>query len=97
MARQPAGRAPAGPLVVDAPRPELKPATYRCPICGKHLPALSEHVLIAPEDDRSQRRHAHTKCVLRERQAGNLPTEEEWRRTQPRPPSLWQRLRAKLG
>jgi hypothetical protein len=75
----------------------LKPATYRCPICSKHLPALSEHVLIAPEDDRSQRRHAHTKCVLRERRAGNLPTEEEWRRTQPRPPSLWQRLRAKLG
>ena len=50
-----------------------------------------------PEGDRSRRRHAHTKCVMRERQAGNLPTEEEWRRTQPRPPSLWQRLRGKLG
>jgi hypothetical protein len=75
----------------------LKPATYRCPLCGKHLPALSEHVLIAPEDDRSQRRHAHTACVLRERKAGNLPNQEEWRRTQPRGPSLWQRLRSKLG
>jgi hypothetical protein len=79
------------------PAQNLKPATYRCPFCGKHLPALSEHVLIAPEDDRSRRRHAHTKCVLRERQAGNLPTEEEWRRTQPRAPSLWRRLWGKLG
>jgi hypothetical protein len=34
--------------------------------------------------------------VLAARKAGRLPTEEEWRRTQPRPPSLWRRLRAKL-
>lgn len=74
-----------------------KPATYRCPFCGQHLPALSEHVLIAPEGDSARRRHAHTACVLRERRAGRLPTEEEWRRAQPRGPSLWQRLRAKLG
>ncbi len=74
-----------------------KPATYRCPFCGKHLPALSEHVLITPEGDSSRRRHAHTACVLAERKAGRLPNEEEWRRTQPRPPSWWQRLRSKLG
>ncbi len=79
------------------PAQNLKPATYRCPFCGERLPSLTEHVLIAPEDDRSRRRHAHTECVLRERRAGRLPTEEEWRRTQPRRPSLWQRLRAKLG
>ena len=37
-----------------------KPATYRCPLCGRHLPALSEHMLIVPEGDASRRRHAHT-------------------------------------
>jgi hypothetical protein len=80
------------------PAQNRKPATYRCPFCGKHLPALSEHVLIAPEGDTGRRRrHAHTDCVIAERKAGRLPTEEEWRRTQPQPPSLWQRLRSKLG
>ena len=64
-----------------------KPATYRCPFCGKFLPALSEHVLIAPEGDTSRRRHAHTRCVLAERKAGRLPTREEWRDAQPRSPS----------
>jgi hypothetical protein len=78
------------------PAQNLKPATYRCPLCGKHLPALSEHVLIWPEGDKSRRRHAHTQCVLRARKAGRLPTEAEWRATQPRPPSLWSRLRARL-
>ena len=29
----------------------LKPATYRCPLCGRHLPALSEHLLMFPEGD----------------------------------------------
>jgi hypothetical protein len=75
----------------------LKPATYRCPFCDKHLLALSEHVLIAPEGDSSRRRHAHTACVLAERKAGRLPSEEEWRRAQPSPPSLWRRLRAWLS
>jgi hypothetical protein len=69
-----------------------KPATYRCPLCGEHLPALSEHVLLAPEGDASRRRHAHTDCVLAARKAGRLPTREEWARTQPRPPSPWRRL-----
>jgi hypothetical protein len=73
-----------------------KPATYRCPFCGRHLPALSEHMLIAPEGDASRRRHAHTACVLAARKAGRLPTREEWRKTQPQPPSLWQRVAAAL-
>jgi hypothetical protein len=74
----------------------LKPATYRCPFCGRHLPALSEHVLVAPEGDKSRRRHAHTDCVIEARRAGKLPSEEEWRRSQPRPPSAWTRLRRRL-
>jgi hypothetical protein len=73
----------------------LKPATYRCPLCGKQLPALSEHMLIVPEGDSTRRRHAHTDCVLRARKHGRLPTRQEWLKTQPTPPSLWQRLRAR--
>jgi hypothetical protein len=57
------------------------------------LPALSEHMLLLPEGDGSRRRHAHTACVLRARAAGRLPLREDWLATQPRPPSLWQRLR----
>jgi hypothetical protein len=79
------------------PAQNRKPATYRCPLCGGHLPALSEHFLITPEGNSSRRRHAHTECVLAARKAGRLPTEEEWRRAQPRPPSLWRRLRTKFG
>jgi hypothetical protein len=79
------------------PAQNRKPATYRCPICGNHLPALSEHVLIKPEGDAERRRHAHTACVRAERRDGRMPTEDEWRRTQPSPPSLWRRLLAKLG
>jgi hypothetical protein len=78
------------------PAQNLKPATYRCPICGEHLPALSEHVLIAPEGDKSRRRHAHTECVIEARKAGQLPSEEEWRRSEPRRPSAWSRLRSRL-
>jgi hypothetical protein len=62
----------------------LKPATYRCPFCGKLLPALSEHVLVLPEGDARQRRHAHTECALAERRAGRLPLRDEWLREQPR-------------
>ena len=64
-----------------------KPSTYRCPFCDRYLPALSEHVLIAPEGDMSRRRHAHTACVVAERKAGRLPSRDEWRRAQPRAPS----------
>jgi len=30
--------------------------------------------------------------VMKARQAGRLPSEEEWRATQPRPTSWWRRL-----
>jgi hypothetical protein len=80
-----------------------KPATYRCPLCGEHLPALSEHMLIAPENDAARRRHAHTGCVLAARRSGRLPTHAEWQRTQlgtrnpPTSPSLLARLRRRVG
>jgi hypothetical protein len=77
-----------------------KPATYRCPLCGNHLPAFSEHMLIVPEGDAGRRRHAHAGCVLQARRAGRLPTREEWQRTQPvppRPPGRWARTRARLA
>jgi hypothetical protein len=49
-------------------------------------------MLIAPEGDVSRRRHAHTTCVLAARKRGELPMREDWRKTQPRRPSLWQRV-----
>ena len=73
-----------------------KPATYRCPLCGKLLPALSEHMLIVPEGRSDRRRHAHATCVMAARRAGKLPTREEWLRTQPRAPSLWRRTWRRL-
>ncbi|MFT3864197.1 MAG: hypothetical protein QM729_07995 [Solirubrobacterales bacterium] len=58
---------------------------------------MSEHVLIAPEDDRSKRRHAHMECVRKARAAGNLPTREEWMKAERGPrPSLGERLRLLL-
>jgi hypothetical protein len=57
-----------------------KPSTYRCPLCGGFLPALSEHVLIVPEGDTQRRRHAHTACAAAARRAGRLPTQGEWRK-----------------
>jgi hypothetical protein len=74
-----------------------KPATYRCPLCGQHLPALSEHMLLYPEGRSDGRRHAHSECVLAARRAGRLPTKDEWAGTQPRPPSIWSRARARLS
>jgi hypothetical protein len=73
-----------------------KPATYRCPLCGGHLPSLSEHFLIVPEGRSERRRHAHTECVLRARKAGRLPTRSEWQRAQPRRPSAVRRALARL-
>ena len=69
-----------------------KPATYRCPLCGLRLHAMSDHMLIAPEGDGERRRHAHRECVMAAREQGRLPLLDEWRATQPRPPSLWRRL-----
>jgi hypothetical protein len=53
---------------------------------------MSEHVVIAPENDASQRRHAHTECVLTARKAGTFKTYDDWRETQPRRRSLFRRL-----
>jgi hypothetical protein len=70
-----------------------KPATYRCPLCGRQLPALMDHMLIFPEGDHSRRRHAHSQCVMQARKAGGLPSRDEWQRAQrrksgePEPPS----------
>jgi len=60
----------------------LRPATYRCPFCGEHLHAMSEHVLLAPEGDAHRRRHAHTECADEARKAGKLPSRDEWRKRQ---------------
>jgi hypothetical protein len=70
----------------------LRPATYRCPFCDRLLPALSEHVLVMPEGDARRRRHAHTACARAEREAGRLPSRDEWRRTQPPRSGLLRRL-----
>jgi hypothetical protein len=70
----------------------LKPATYRCPLCGYRLHAMSPHVLLAPEGDTSRRRHAHAECAAAARRDGRLPSYDEWRKTQPRRPGLLARL-----
>jgi hypothetical protein len=69
-----------------------KPATYRCPICGKHLAALTEHMLITPEGDSTRRRHAHTACVMAARRRGEMVLRDEWLATQPRRDFWWRRL-----
>ena len=66
------------------PAQSSKPATYRCPFCGRRLHAMSAHTLIAPEGDAERRRHAHTDCVVGARKAGTLPSYDDWRATQPR-------------
>ena len=71
------------------PAANRKPATYRCPLCGGMLPALSEHMLLTPEGDPSRRRHAHSACVMAARRQGRLPLREE---AEPAPPGLLARL-----
>ena len=71
------------------PARNRKPATYRCPLCGALLPALSDHVLVLPEGDASRRRHAHVGCVMKARREGRLPLREE---IEPRRPGLVARL-----
>jgi hypothetical protein len=71
------------------PAANRKPATYRCPLCGSLLPALSEHMLVTPEGDSSRRRHAHSACVMSARKQGRLPLREE---VEPAPPGLLSRL-----
>jgi hypothetical protein len=74
-----------------------KPATYRCPFCGDHLPAMTDHVLITPEGDVRRRRHAHISCALAARKAGRLPTQDEWKRSQPRGAGGWRTLLGRLA
>lgn len=88
----PAGKLPPARWWTLRRAQNRKPSTYRCPLCGRYLPALSEHMLIAPEGDGARRRHAHTRCVLAARQAGRLPTREEWLATQPRQPGMVRRM-----
>jgi hypothetical protein len=57
-----------------------KPATYRCPLCGYQLHAMSPHVLITPEGDTSRRRHAHAECVAAAHRAGSFRTYDDWKR-----------------
>jgi hypothetical protein len=71
------------------PAANRKPATYRCPLCGGMLPALSEHMLVSPEGDTSRRRHAHSACVMAARKQGRLPLREE---VEARPPGMLARL-----
>ncbi|HEY2219351.1 MAG TPA: hypothetical protein VGH35_08420 [Gaiellaceae bacterium] len=61
----------------------LKPSTYTCPLCGRPLHAMSEHVLVSPEGDAGRRRHAHTACAISARRAGDLPTKDEWKASRP--------------
>jgi hypothetical protein len=71
------------------PAANRKPSTYRCPLCGRYLPALSAHMLVVPEGRSERRRHAHTECVTRARKAGRLPLRED---VEPRRPGLLARL-----
>ena len=77
------------------PAQNEKAASYTCPFCDGRLHAMSEHMLIAPENDVSRRRHAHTDCVLRARKAGRLPTYDEWRAAQPKRSGPFGRIRKK--
>jgi hypothetical protein len=92
----PAGKLPPAAWWTLRRAQNRKPATYRCPLCGRYLPALSEHMLISPEGDVRRRRHAHTKCVLAARKAGRLATREEWLATQPKQPGLVRRMIERL-
>jgi hypothetical protein len=71
------------------PAGSTKPATYRCPLCGGFLPALSRHYLVLPEGDASRRRHAHAQCVTNARRSGRLPLRED---VEPRGPGILARL-----
>ncbi len=71
------------------PAANRKPSTYRCPLCGRFLPALTPHMLVLPEGDPARRRHAHGDCVMDARRSGRLPLREE---IEPARPGLLARL-----
>ena len=56
----------------------FKARSYTCPLCLKQLHAMTDHVLIAPEGDIEQRRHAHPLCVREARSRGSLLMRDEW-------------------
>jgi hypothetical protein len=66
-----------------------KASTYRCPLCGEFLPALSAHMLVVPEGESRRRRHAHTACVVEARRSGRLLLRED---VEPPQPGLLARL-----
>jgi hypothetical protein len=68
----------------------LKPSTYRCPLCGERFPAPMEHLLVVPEGVSARRRHAHVHCVRAARAAGRLPLRED---VVPERRGWWARLR----
>ena len=43
---------------------------------------MSDHVVIAPEGDVEQRRHAHLECVRAARESGTFRTYDDWQATQ---------------
>lgn len=65
-----------------------KAATYRCPLCGYPLHAMSAHAVIAPEGDVDRRRHAHQECVAAALKSGRMRTYDDWRKTQPKKPGV---------
>ena len=71
------------------PASNRKPATYRCPLCGGPLPALSDHLLVVPEGTPPVAATPHTTCVMKARREGRLPFREE---TEPPRPGLLARL-----
>ena len=75
------------------PAANRKPSTYRCPLCGRRLAALSAHMLVLPEGVAARRRHAHSDCVMRARRAGRLPLRED---VEPRRPGPLARLVSRL-
>jgi hypothetical protein len=54
---------------------------------------MSDHVVIAPENDAARRRHAHTECIVAARKAGTFKTYDDWREQQPRSSRLRRYLR----
>jgi hypothetical protein len=70
---------------VVRPARSNRPRTYRCPLCGGHLPAMTPHSLLLPEDRPEGRRHAHTQCALAARRDGRLPLREDVEPPRPGP------------
>jgi len=55
------------------PAQSLKPATYRCPLCGKHLPALSQCVLRARKAGRLPTEDEWRAAQRAERSSSRIP------------------------